>query len=130
VRSSTCSLRWAQRHTSRPRADLIATLLDAHRNALALRVERLRPYSKRVFWLRAGGGAFTALLWDNGAGPLYVRPETWLHLDGLNPGRVVLTPDAEPGERLGGRLLRPSALRGGGLKAKSAAVSMACAWPR
>ena len=52
------------------------------------------------------------MLWDNGAGQLYLRPETWVADDGLNPGRVVLVPDAEPGERLGDRLLRPSALRG------------------
>jgi hypothetical protein len=94
-----------------PRADLTATLLDGHRNALALRVEQLRPYSKRVFWLRAGPGGFTALLWDTGTGQLYLRPETWVADDGLYPGRDVLRPDAEPGERLGNRLLRPSALR-------------------
>ena len=94
-----------------PRADLTQILLDGHRNALALRVEQVRPYAKQVFWLKAGNGVFAALLWDNGSGQLYLRPETWIADDGLYSNRTVLAPDAEPGERMGDRLLMPSALR-------------------
>ena len=51
---------------------------------------------------------------SDGTLQLYLRPETWLSDDALYPGRIVLAPDAEPGERLGDRLLMPSALREGG----------------
>jgi hypothetical protein len=49
-------------------------------------------------------------MWHGGTS-FYMRPETWISADALDPRRVVLTPDAEPGERMGERLLRPSALR-------------------
>jgi hypothetical protein len=97
-----------------PRADLTQVLLDGHRNALLLRVEQLRPYNSACghqgFLLKAGPGALVTLLWHNGAGQHYLRPETWLSDDALAPGRVVLAPDGEPGERMAHRLLRPSAL--------------------
>ena len=72
---------------------------------------RSAPTTKQVFWLKAGNGVFAALLWDNGSGQLYLRPETWIADDGLYSNRTVLAPDAEPGERMGDRLLMPSALR-------------------
>ena len=95
-------------------ADVAPIIFDGHSTLLGLRPPQLVPYAdppRGALW-RAGAGAFIGLIWRSREGvPVYARAETWIANWQIRPDQAVLAPDAQPGKRLGDRLMLPLALR-------------------
>jgi hypothetical protein len=99
-----------------PGLSLTDSLLEAHRNLLALREAQLLAVERRPLFLAAGATVFAPMPrlshdatlddWQ-----LFMRCETVFARRDTGANKAIAVPDRSPGARLGERLLRPALLR-------------------